>query len=215
MDKNFDKIRFASRFALSKSFGGSGSWQETAFWRVITFSLVVLVWELAARSYNSVLVMPHPFMVLQAFFEALVNAEVLNNLALTLGRVLFGLCIAVGIGCTLGFIMGSSPLAMKLIDPLLNPLRQVPVMAWVPLAIVWFGLGEGPTIFLIALVSTFPVLLSTVAGVHGIDRNFYNAARSMGASRWTIMRRVTVPGALPDILTGMRVAVSSGWMSVI
>lgn len=193
----------------------SGSWQETAFWRVITFSLVIVAWELAARHYNSALVLPHPLKVFEAFFHALADPEVLGSLGLTLSRVMVGLAIAAGIGCSLGFVMGSSPLAMKLIDPLLNPLRQVPVMAWVPLAIVWFGLGEGPTIFLIALVSTFPVLLSTVAGVHGIDRNYYNAARSMGASRLSIIRKVTIPGALPDILTGMRVAVSSGWMSVI
>lgn len=172
-------------------------------------------WELAALQYNNTLVLPSPVKVAVAFWAALFDPEILSNLVLTLQRVMLGLTIASGIGCTLGFIMGSSNLAMKLIDPLLNPLRQVPVMAWVPLAIVWFGLGEGPTIFLIALVSTFPVLLSTVAGVHGIDRNYYNAARSMGASRLSLVRKVTIPGALPDILTGLRVAVSSGWMSVI
>lgn len=176
---------------------------------------MVVAWELASRHYNSALVLPSPFKVASAFWDALFDPEIMNNLALTLRRVMLGLAIAAGIGCTLGFIMGSSRLAMKLIDPLLNPLRQVPVMAWVPLAIVWFGLGEGPTIFLIALVSTFPVLLSTVAGVHGIDQNYYNAARSMGASRLSLVRKVTVPGAMPDILTGLRVAVSSGWMSVI
>lgn len=211
MDKNFDKIRFASRFSLSSA----DDWRTTTLWRCVTFSIVFAIWHMAALHYHSALVLPEPLMVAEAFWRALMTPEVMDNLVLTLGRVLFGVGIASCIGCSLGFLMGSSPLALKLIDPILNPLRQVPVMAWIPLAIVWFGLGEGPTIFLIALVSTFPVLLSTVAGVHGIDRNLYNAARSLGARPSSIVFKITIPGALPDILTGLRVAISAGWMSVI
>ncbi len=211
MDKNFDKIRFASRFSLSSA----DDWRTTTLWRCVTFGIVLGVWQLAALHYHSALVLPEPCLVAKAFALALQTPEVMDNLVLTLGRVLFGVGIASCIGCSLGFLMGSSALALKLIDPILNPLRQVPVMAWIPLAIVWFGLGEGPTIFLIALVSTFPVLLSTVAGVHGIDRNLYNAARSLGARPLSIVFKVTIPGALPDILTGLRVAISAGWMSVI
>lgn len=211
MDKNFDKIRFASRFSLSSA----DDWRTTTLWRCVTFSIVLAIWQLAAMHYHSALVLPEPLLVAKAFGRAIMTPEVMDNLVLTLGRVLFGVGIATCIGCSLGFLMGSSPLALKLIDPILNPLRQVPVMAWIPLAIVWFGLGEGPTIFLIALVSTFPVLLSTVAGVHGIDRNLYNAARSLGARPTSIVLKITIPGALPDILTGLRVAISAGWMSVI
>ena len=104
---------------------------------------------------------------------------------------------------------------MQLVDPLMGTVRQVPVMAWVPLTIIWLGLGDGPTIFLIALVGTFPILLNTIAGVRSISRDYFNAARTMGAGSWSIFRDIMVPAAVPDMLTGMRLAVSAGWMSVI
>jgi NitT/TauT family transport system permease protein len=123
--------------------------------------------------------------------------------------------MALGIGGTLGFLMARSRLVMQAIDPILNPLRQVPVMAWVPLAIIWFGLGEGPTLFLITLVAVFPVMLCTVSGIQGIDRDYYNAALSMGSSRLSLFYKITIPAAMPELLTGMRAGLSAGWMSVI
>ena len=88
-------------------------------------------------------------------------------------------------------------------------------MAWVPLSIIWFGLGDGPTVFLIAMSAIFPLAINTIAGVQGIDSNYYNAARSMGASKRDIVRDIVVPGAMPNILTGCRLAMGAGWMSVI
>lgn len=88
-------------------------------------------------------------------------------------------------------------------------------MAWVPLSIVWFGLGEGPTVFLIFMSAVFPLTINTIAGIAGIDENYINAARSMGANTFAIFRDVIIPGALPDFLTGVRLAVGAGWMSVI
>ena len=81
--------------------------------------------------------------------------------------------------------------------------------------IVWFGLGDGPTIFLITFAGVFPVILNTIAGVQSISQDYYHAARSMGARPWSILSSIIVPGSLPDILTGLRIALSAGWMSVI
>ena len=100
-------------------------------------------------------------------------------------------------------------------SPFINSLRQVPIMAWVPLAIVWFGIGDGPTIFLIAFSGIFTIILNTVAGVHDISKDFYNAARSMGAKTFDIIKDIVVPGSLPGVLTGVRLAIGMGWMSVI
>jgi len=96
-----------------------------------------------------------------------------------------------------------------------NSVRLIPIMAWVPLTIVWFGLGDGPTIFLICFAGLFPIALSTIAGVQDISTDYYNAARSMGAGPLSIFTHVVVPGSLPSILTGMRIGLGSGWMSVI
>lgn len=181
----------------------------------ITFGSLLLAWHLAALHYNNQLVLPTPWKTLNALLFALQDPEILKNLALTLKRVLFGLGIALAIGLPVGLAMGYSRFAHRLVDPIIGPLRQVPIMAWVPLTIVWFGLGEGPTLFLIAMVATFPIMLSTMAGVQGVSKNYYHAARSMGAGPVAIFTRITLPGALPDIITGLRIGLSSGWMSVI
>lgn len=184
-------------------------------YRLITFGMLLLVWYFAARYYNNQLLLPTPWATLKAFIGAVPDVEILKNLLLTLRRVMTGLGIALGIGLTLGFAMGYSKTINELVDPLIGPLRQVPIMAWVPLTIVWFGLGDGPTLFLIAMVGTFPILLNTMAGVRSVPPNYYHAARSMGASRLVIFSRVTLPSALPDMITGLRLGLSAGWMSVI
>lgn len=182
---------------------------------LITLTTVLVIWQLASGYYNSDLLLPPPWKTAKAFLFAIQDVETLKNLLLTLQRVTAGFGIALLIGMSLGFLMGYFKTAMRLIDPVLGTVRQVPVMAWVPLTIVWFGLGDGPTVFLIALVGVFPILLNTIAGVQSISKDYYNAARTMGASAWSIFKDIMVPAALPDILTGMRLAVSAGWMSVI
>lgn len=184
-------------------------------YRLITFGTLFMVWHLAALHYNNQLVLPTPWKTAGALAFAVQDPETLKNLALTLKRVMFGLGIALSIGLPVGLAMGYSKLVHKLVDPIIGPLRQVPIMAWVPLTIVWFGLGEGPTLFLIAMVATFPIMLSTMAGVQGVPKNYYHAARSMGAGPLAVFTRITLPGALPEIITGMRIGLSSGWMSVI
>ena len=111
--------------------------------------------------------------------------------------------------------MGYSPKMLQIMSPFINSLRQVPIMAWVPLAIVWFGIGDGPTVFLIAFSGIFTIILNTVAGVQDISKDFYNAARSMGAGTLSIIKDIVVPGSLPGVLTGVRLASGMGWMSVI
>lgn len=182
---------------------------------LITFTAVLVIWQMAAAAYKSDLLLPPPWKTAKAFLFAIQDMETLKNLLLTLQRVTIGFGIALLAGMSLGFLMGYSKTAMQLIDPILGTVRQVPIMAWVPLTIVWFGLGDGPTVFLIAMVGVFPVLLNTIAGVQSISKDYYNAARTMGAGSLSIFKDVMVPAALPDILTGMRLAVSAGWMSVI
>ncbi len=184
-------------------------------YQLVTFGTLICLWQLAALHYDNQLIMPTPWQTLKAFIFAVQDVHTLKNLAITLKRVMIGLSIAMTLGLTVGLAMGYSTIIHKLVDPVIGPLRQVPIMAWVPLTIVWFGLGEGPTLFLIAMVATFPILLNTMAGVRSVPANYYHAARSMGAGRLSIFSRITLPGALPDIITGLRIGLSSGWMSVI
>lgn len=183
--------------------------------RILAFSLILGIWYGVSLYYKSDLLLPSPWKVVTAFFRAIKDPDVLGNLWLTLGRVMTGFGMALVIGGFLGLLMAKSKLVMQAIDPILNPLRQVPVMAWVPLSIIWFGLGEGPTLFLITLVAVFPIMLCTVSGIQGIDKDYYNAARSLGSSRFSLFYKITIPAAMPELLTGMRAGLSAGWMSVI
>lgn len=184
-------------------------------YNLVTVAMVVGIWQLMSDQYRSDLLLPPPWKTAKAFAFTVTDLDTLKNLLLTLRRVATGFGIALLVGMTFGFLMGYSKTAMQLIDPVMGGLRQVPVMGWVPLTIVWFGLGDGPTVFLIALVGAFPILLNTIAGVQSISRDYFHAARTMGAGSWSLFKDVMVPAALPDVLTGMRLAVSAGWMSVI
>lgn len=194
--------------------------RENAVRKGLVFKLITLVaclaiWQLASMAYKSDLLLPTPWKTAKAFAAALQDIETLKNLLLTLQRVATGIGIAFVIGSIFGFLMGFSKTAMRLIDPVFGTIRQVPIMAWVPLTIIWFGLGDGPTIFLIAMVGAFPVLLSTIAGVQAVSTDYQNAARSMGGGPWSLFKDILVPAALPEMLVGVRLAVSAGWMSVI
>ena len=176
---------------------------------------LLAVWQIAAWRIDSLLLLPPPWMAFQALFDIVQDVKVLKDLLVTMQRVVYGFGMAVLIGLPLGFLMGYSKRVMQFIDPLMNTLRTIPIMSWVPLTILWFGLGDGPTIFLIAFNGIFPIILNTIAGVHDISQDYYHAARSMGAGPIGIFRNVVLPGSLPSILTGMRVAIGTGRMSVI
>lgn len=183
--------------------------------KIITFGAIFLLWLILAKHYNSDMLLPAPGKTIIAFFGCLVDVETIKNLLLTLRRVLTGFLYAMIIGLPLGFLMGSFKVAEDAISGFIDSIRQVPIMAWVPLTIVWFGIGDGPTIFLIAFSGVFPIILNTIQGVHNISKDYYNAAKSMGAGPISIFLHIVVPATIPDILTGARLAVSTGWMSVI
>ena len=185
------------------------------FYWLACLAIICAIWQVGAMSYSSDLILPTPWKTMLAFIEAALNPKILVNLLITLRRVITGFLCAVIIGVPLGYLMGYSAAALRTMDPLISSLRQIPIMAWVPLTIMWFGLGDGPTVFLIAFSGLFPIILNTIAGVQSISQDYYNAALSMGAGPMSIFSSVIFPGSLPDILTGMRIAVSAGWMSVI
>ena len=184
-------------------------------YKVLVAAIMIGAWQAAAMKIDNQLLLPYPLVTAKAFVHCVTDAETVKNILITLQRVLKGFLYALAFGLPLGFLMGFSKLADKLMGGFIDSIRQVPIMAWVPLTIVWFGIGDGPTIFLIAFSGIFPVILNTIQGVRGISKDYFNAARSMGAGRLSIFLNVILPGALPDILTSARIAISAGWMSVI
>ncbi|HTG02339.1 MAG TPA: ABC transporter permease, partial [Nitrospirota bacterium] len=130
-------------------------------------------------------------------------------------RVLGGFGIGAALGLVLGLLMGGSSVFYALFNPLIQILRPIPPIAYIPLAILWFGLGNPPAFFLISLGAFFPVLMNTISGVRHVDPLFIRAAQNMGAGGMTLFLRIMIPAALPYILTGLRVGIGVAFIVVI
>lgn len=184
-------------------------------YRLIVFIGIIVIWHYAAIKIDSALLLPKPLAIGKALVRSLQDPKIMLNLSITIKRVITGCLYALLIGLPLGYLMGLSQLAEKLLSGVIDSVRQVPIMAWVPLTIIWLGIGDGPTLFMIGLSALFPIVLNTIQGVRGISKDYYSAAKSMGASRLSIFFNIVIPGSLPDVLVGARIGIGMGWMSVI
>jgi NitT/TauT family transport system permease protein len=145
----------------------------------------------------------------------LFSGEMIQDIEASLYRVLVGFAIGAGLGLPLGLLMGANSAIYDLLNPLVQLLRPIPPIAYIPLAILWFGLGNPPAVFLIALGAFFPLLMNTIAGVHQVDRIFVRAGLNLGAGRFTMFRRIIMPAAMPYILSGARIAMGTAFIVVI
>lgn len=134
------------------------------------------------------------------------------NLLVSLQRVAEGLVIGVAAGVLLAVACGLLHIAEDLLDPVIQAARAVPILGLVPLAIIWFGVGEWPKVFLIALGCTFPVYINTYGAIRGVDNKLVEAGQTFGLSRWGLVRKVILPGSLPGFLVGLRYALVGSWI---
>ncbi|NGM35357.1 ABC transporter permease [Methylobacterium sp. DB0501] len=194
---------------------------------------LLILWEIASRAgLFSAVVLPPPSAVATRWFASLIPAlpydpstqsytawlvsgELPHDAVASLSRVIAGFAIGVGLALPVGLLMGTSDRLYGLVNPLLQILRPIPPIAYIPLAIVWFGLGNPPALFLIALGTFFPVLVNTIAGVRQVDSIYIRAARNLGANSWTMFRRVILPAASPFVLAGMRIGIGTAFIVVI
>jgi sulfonate transport system permease protein len=138
-----------------------------------------------------------------------------SNLLVSLRRVIEGLTIGVSAGVLLAVLAGLFRLGEDLLDPVLQAARAVPILGLVPLAIIWFGVGETPKVFLIALGCVFPVYINTYAAIRGVDTKLVEAGQTFGLNRLGLVRRVVLPGAVPGFLVGLRFALVGSWLIII
>ena len=143
------------------------------------------------------------------------SGELLRDALASLYRVLSGFVIGTGLALPLGLLMGASDRAHGFLNPFFQVLRPIPPIAYIPLAILWFGLGNPPAVFLIIIGAFFPVLINTIAGVRHLDAIYLRAARNLGAGPLTIFARVILPGATPYILAGARIGIGTSFIVVI
>jgi ABC-type nitrate/sulfonate/bicarbonate transport system permease component len=200
----------------------SAAWQR--LWQgTMTLAVAIVLWHFASSTglfgrtspEFSRLLLPPPTVVLSSLIEMIRSGYLLDNVSISVLRVLCGFLLAALIAVPLGVVMALSTKVYNLADPIVRLLSPIPGVAWVPIAILWFGLGDEAAIFIITIGSIFPILLSTVQGVHDVDDHLVDAARTMGATRWQIMQRVMLPSVIPYLVTGFRTGLSFAWRVVI
>ena len=178
--------------------------------------LLLFLWELSGRfGWVRPNLLPPPSGVVAALAELIRRGELWGHIEVTLLRVLAGFAIGVAAGTALGALTGYSRLWRALLDPMLQGLRAIPSIAWVPLFILWLGIFETAKVTLIAVGVFFPVYLNLMAGIGDVDRRLVEVGRVYGFSSWTLVRRILVPASLPAYLTGLRGGLGLGWMFVV
>ncbi|MDF7661446.1 taurine ABC transporter permease TauC [Erwiniaceae bacterium L1_54_6] len=182
--------------------------------------LLLVWWGVTALGLIAPLFLPPPQQVLKKLLliaspQGFMDATLWQHLGASLARMLVALFFAALIGIPVGIAMGLSPVMRGLLDPLIELYRPVPPLAYLPLMVIWFGIGETSKILLIYLAIFAPVTLSTLAGVKNAQQVRIRAALALGATRWQLLRWVILPGALPEILTGLRIGLGVGWSTLV
>jgi NitT/TauT family transport system permease protein len=217
---------------MSNKAGGMASrrWQEFGV-GLVAPALVIAVWQAVAMlGWVNPQVLPSPVAVVEKWIAYLLplqpyaagsklawylSGELIIDSIGSMYRVLVGFVIGAGLALPMGLAMGASARVYAWFNPLFQLLRPIPPIAYIPLSILWFGLGNPPAVFLIALGAFFPVLMNTIAGVRQVDGIYLRAARNLGANQRTMFLRVILPAAVPYILAGVRIGIGTAFIVVI
>jgi NitT/TauT family transport system permease protein len=188
--------------------------------RIVVLVLLLVVWEIGVQAgvfgERMQLLLPPPSAVLATGWELIRDGTLGEAAGQSVLRVVTGCVVAMVAAVPIGGLIGWSRIAEDVFDPALEMLRPIPPIAWIPLAILWFGLTPSAAVFIIFVGAFFPTLLNTAAGVRGVERGMIEAARTLGArGELAILRKVVLPAASPSVITGIRVSFGIGWMSVV
>lgn len=180
-----------------------------------SFGVFFLLWWVLCLWNDNPLQLPSPLKVLEALWDLLREGEIAQHASVSTLRMLLALTLSMAVAVPLGFVMGLSRRAEELIDPLVEILRPISGIAWLPLALFIFGVGDTLPVFIMFYVGFFPILLNTVAGVRQTDARLLAAARTMGVGRLALLVHVLVPSALPTIMVGIRLAFAASWAAIV
>jgi ABC-type nitrate/sulfonate/bicarbonate transport system permease component len=189
--------------------------------RIVPPVLVIVVWQgLSTWGIIPPYKLPSPMEIGRGLHDLVIvgmppGRLLHEHILSSLYRVFLGFGAAALTAIPLGIAMGLSQRFRYVIDPLVEIIRPIPPLAWIPIAIVWFGIGNGSAGFIILLGAFFPILLNTVSGVMNIEKIFIEAAYTLNATTRDVLIKVVIPGALPSIFTGMRVGMGIGWMTLV
>lgn len=182
-------------------------------------ALLGLWWLVSALALVPSLFLPSPLAVLQKLktvaIDGFVDATLWQHALTSVARVFAALLLAIASAIPVGILIGLSRRARAVFDPLIEFYRPIPPLAYLPLIVIWFGIGELSKVLLIYLAIFAPLAIATLHGVRRVDQNRLRAAQSLGASRWQLIRFVILPSATPDVLTGIRIGLGVGWSTLV
>ena len=195
------------------------NWNSDKASRYLAFaaSLIcaLIIWTILAWWVGKSAFLPSPRATLDGAIELIKNGQLAENVAVSFGRIVVGFLIGTCVGIPLGLFMGKSQIVRAFVDPYVEFFRFIPPIAFVTLAIIWFGLGEASKIVLIVYTTMFMVAINTMIGVLSIDPDKRFAALCLGASERQVFFHVTIPASVPSIVTGMKIAMGNSFMTVV
>jgi ABC-type nitrate/sulfonate/bicarbonate transport system permease component len=182
--------------------------------------LLILAWQFASTVWlpsidpHMAVLMPAPTTIARTAAGLVVSGELFFHLVASLKREASAFVVA-ATAIPLGVAMGWWRLVYNQVNPIMEILRPIPPLAWIPLSILWFGIGDAQNEFIIFLGMFFPILINTIVGVKNVDPNLVRAARSLGAPEHKVLSRIVLKGSLPQIITGVRIGLGVGWMALV
>lgn len=183
-------------------------------WSVPIF--LILVWQGLSRiGWISNQTLPEPLAIVEAAIRLFASGELIHHVEYSAQRSFIGLLIGGSIGLALGLLNGLFPIAERWLDTTVQMLRNIPHLALIPLAILWFGIGEEAKLFLISLGVFFPIYLNTFHGIRSVDADLVEMGKSYGLGQWNLFWHIILPGSLPSILVGLRYALGVMWLTLI
>jgi NitT/TauT family transport system permease protein len=175
---------------------------------------IIAAWWFAVIQTQS-LIFPTPWQVVIGTLELIEDGTLWAHIGSSLMRVGAGFLLAALLAIPLGLWIGRVDAAYTTLNPVFQILRPISPIAWIPIAILWFGVGNASPIFLIFIAAVFPLIVQTAAGVHTIEQRYLRAAENFGVSRARLFRQVIIPAVLPQIIVGMRISLGVGWLVVV
>lgn len=183
---------------------------------VISFAAIVFFWQLiVVYSGWSRQVFPGPVAVLNSFYELILNGALLDHSVASLYRVTIGFYFGAILGVPLGILLGRVKTISFMINPVIQFLRPISPLAWIPLSMLWFGIGDQPAIFLIFLSSFFPIVVATAIAVESINPIYFQVASNFNLSRIEMITKIVVPAIVPEVVTALRLTIAIAWLVVV
>jgi len=197
---------------VSKAFRSTGYFIE---YLALIISIISVWTIMSNQGHLNTIILPAPNSILETIVELVADGALFTNMFISVSRVLQGYLLAAFLGISLGILIGLSKHLDRVTELIIQMIKPIPPIAWIPLVILWFGIGESGKVFLIFLGGFFTILINVVDGIHQTDPKLVEVSRSMETPFWKHISLMVIPGAAPNIFTGLRTGLSSCWMCVV